>query len=58
MTSNLRNMTKSLQTHGDLQRNVGLGETSRRFILERCRYSSLDKLEGAFDTALYLMQTK
>ena len=37
---------------------VGLGETPRRFNLKRCRYSSLVKFEDAFDTALYLMQTK
>ena len=35
---------------------VGLGETPRRLILQRCRYSSVDKFEDTFDTALDLMQ--
>ena len=34
---------------------VGLGETPRCFVLKRCRYSSLEKFEDAFDTALGLM---
>ena len=34
---------------------MGLGETPRRFVLRRCRYSSLEKFEDAFDTALGLM---
>ena len=29
---------------------MGLGETPRRFNLYRCRYSSLQKVEDAFDT--------
>ena len=37
---------------------MGLGETPRRFILECCRYSSLEKFEDAVDTVLDLMQTK
>ena len=37
---------------------MGLGETPRRFILKRCRYSYLEKFEDAFDTSLWLMQTK
>ena len=37
---------------------VGLGETPHRFILKRCRYSSLEQFEDAIDTALDLMQTK
>ena len=35
-----------------------LGETPRHFNLKRWRYSSLEKFEDAFNTALYLMQTK
>ena len=34
---------------------MGLVETTRRFILKRCQYSSLEKFEDAFDTALYLI---
>ena len=34
---------------------MGLGETPRHFVLKRCRYSSLEKCEDAFDTALVLM---
>ena len=30
---------------------VGLCDTPRRFVLVRCRYSSLEKFEDAFDTA-------
>ena len=37
---------------------VGLGKTPHRFNLTRCRYSSLEKFEDAFDTTLYLMQSK
>ena len=37
---------------------VGLGETPRRLIRKRCRYSSLEKFEDAFDTELDLVQTK
>ena len=29
-----------------------LSETPRRYVLKRCRYSSLEKFEEAFDTAL------
>ena len=32
------------------------GETPRRLIRKRCRYSSLGKFEDIFDTALYLLQ--
>ena len=35
---------------------VGLGETSRRLIRKRRQYSSLDKFDDAFNTALDLMQ--
>ena len=34
---------------------VGQGELPRCLILQCCRYSSLKKLEDAFDTALHLM---
>ena len=37
---------------------VGLGKTPHCFNLKRCRHSSLEKYEDAFDIALYLMQTK
>ena len=37
---------------------MGLGETPRRLIRKRYRYSSREKIEDAFDTALGLMQTK
>ena len=37
---------------------VGLGKTSRRLSRKRCRYSSLEKFEDGFDTALHSMQTK
>ena len=37
---------------------VGRGETPRRSIGKRCRFSSLDKFEYAFDIAVDLMQTK
>ena len=37
---------------------VRIGETPRRLILKRCRCSSSEKLEDAFDTALDLIQTK
>ena len=36
----------------------GFGETPSRLIQKRCWYSSLEKFEDAFDTALDLMQTK
>ena len=34
----------------------GLGKTQRCLIQKRCRYSSLEKSEDAFDTAFYKMQ--
>ena len=37
---------------------VGLGETTRHLIRKRYRYSSREKFEDAFDTALDLTQTK
>ena len=35
---------------------MGLGETPHRLIRKRSRYSSLEKFEDAFDTALDFMQ--
>ena len=37
---------------------VGLGETPRRLIRKRNRYSERKKFEDSFDIALDLMQTK
>ena len=37
---------------------VGLGETPRRLIRKCCRYSSLEKLEDAVDTASHFMPRK
>ena len=37
---------------------IGLGEMPRRLIRKRCRYSSLDQFEDAFDTALDLNAKK
>ena len=54
-TNNLQGCTRFEQ---EAHHKVGLGETPRHFILKRCQYSSLEKFEDAFDTALYLMQTK
>ena len=34
---------------------AGLSETPSSLIRKRCQYSSLEKLEDAFDTALHLM---
>ena len=45
-------------TKQEAHHKVGLGQTRRRLIRKRCRYSSLEKFEDAFDTALDLMQTK
>ena len=42
----------------EAHQKVGLGETPRRFKLKRCRYFHSKKFEDAFETALYLMQTK
>ena len=39
-------------------RCMGLGETPRRLSRKRYRYSSREKCEDVFGTALYLMQTK
>ena len=50
--------TTQNETKQEAHHKVGLGETPRRFVLKRCRYSSLEKFEDAFDTALGLMQTK
>ena len=50
----LNNNSIAQETH----HKVGLGETPRRFNLERCRYSSLEKFEDEFDTALHLIETK
>ena len=37
---------------------VGLGETPYHLIRKRCRYSSLEKFQDVFDTALDLMRTE
>ena len=39
------------------QPKVGLGETPRRLSRKNCQYSSLNKSEDAFDTALHLQTT-
>ena len=50
----LKNSDFKQETH----HNVGLGKTPRRLIQKLCRYSSLEKFEDAYDTALDIMQTK
>ena len=40
----------------EAHRKVELGESPRRLIRKRCRYSSFEESEDAFDTALHLMQ--
>ena len=42
----------------EARHKVGLGETPRRLIQKRCRYSSLEKFQDTFDTALDLVQAK
>ena len=51
-----RNLEKKREVH----HKVGLGETPRRLIQKRYRYSSRNKFEDAFDTAfgLNLMKIK
>ena len=49
---------KYLQQEAHHKVGLAVGETPRRLIRRRCRYSSLKKLESIFDTALDLMQTK
>ena len=41
----------------EAQHQVGLGETPRPFVLKRCRFSSFEKFEDAFDTKLGLNAT-
>ena len=45
-------MVTEARNKQEAHHQVGLGETPRRFVLKRCRYSSLKKFEDAFDTAL------
>ena len=44
------------QFQQEAHHEVGLGETPRCLIRKRCRYSSVEKFEDAFDTALDLLQ--
>ena len=37
-----------------INKKVRLGETPRRSIKKRCRYSSLEKFEVAFDAAVHI----
>ena len=46
------------KTPNGAHHNVWVGEMPHRLIRKRCRYSSREKFEDAFDTALDLMQTK
>ena len=45
-------------TQQEAHHEVGLGETPRRFNPKRYQHSSLEKFEDAFNTALYILQTK
>ena len=45
-------------TEQEADHKVGLSETPRRLIWKRCRFSSLEKFEDDFDTALDLVQIK
>ena len=47
-----------LQSNQEAHHEVGQGETPRCLIRKCGRYSSLQKFEDAFDTAIDLMQTK
>ena len=42
----------------EVHHKVGLGKTPRRIISKHFKYSSLEKFEDSFDTALDFMQTK
>ena len=53
LTSKQANDSKTVKQ--ETSHKVGQGETPHRFFLKRCRYSSLEKFEDAFDTALDLM---
>ena len=48
-----------IKSKREAHHKFGLGETPRHFLIrKRCRYSSFDKFEDAFNTALDSMQKK
>ena len=56
MTGGPRARVGQYENKQEAHHKVRLGGNARRLIRKRCRFSSFDKSEDAFDTELHFMQ--